>query len=54
MPAGFTATIIEWESNRLPNEKMKPPLTANHTLSPKPVRMNNSRIRVRFNGSFLK
>ena len=36
------------------NEKIKPPITANHNLSPKLIWMNNSKIRVRFRGSCLK
>ena len=54
MSAGLTATIIEWGSKKLPNEKIKPPLTANQILFLKLVWMNNSRIRVRFKGSCLK
>ena len=45
MSAGLTGTIIEWGSKKLSNEKIKPPLTANHTLFLKLVWMNNSRIR---------
>ena len=36
------------------NEKIKPPYTANKSLSPKLIWMNNSKIRLRFTGSCLK
>ena len=36
------------------NEKVKPSLTANHSLSLKRLGMNNSTIRVEFKGSYLK
>ena len=35
------------------NEKIKPHVTANHSISPKLKWMNNSRIRVEFKGSCL-
>ena len=35
MPAGLTDTIVECESEGLSIEKIKPPLTANISLSPK-------------------
>ena len=35
-------------------EKIKPSATANHCLSPKRVRMNNSRKRLIFKTSYLK
>ena len=41
MPAGIWDTIVEWESNGLPKERIKPPITANIILSPKLRWMNN-------------
>ena len=38
----------------MPNVKIKPPITANDSASPKLRWMNNSRIRVEFKGSCLK
>ena len=35
MSAGLTDTIVEWESKELSNEKIKFPIKANHSLSPK-------------------
>ena len=43
MPAGLTDTIVEWESNGLPNETIRLPVTENHSFSPKIVSVNNSR-----------
>ena len=37
MPTGLSDTIIEWESKGLSNERVKPPVAANHSLSPKHV-----------------
>ena len=42
--SGLTNTIAEWESKGLSNEKIKSLFSANHSLSPKLVWMNNSRI----------
>ena len=42
--SGLMNTIAEWESKGLSNEKIKSLFTANHSLSPKLVWMNNSRI----------
>ena len=33
MPAGFTGTIVESESKRLSNDKTKPAISANNSLS---------------------
>ena len=52
--SGLPNTIAEWEYKGLPNEKIKPPFTANHSFSPKLVWMNNSRIKIEFKGSCLK
>ena len=46
MSAGITETIVEWESKWFSNEKIKPPVTANHSLSGKPIWMNDSSIRI--------
>ena len=46
MPAGLIDTIS--------NEKAKPPITTNHSLSRKLRWMNGSRIRGEFQGSCLK
>ena len=54
MPAGLTDTIVECESEGLSIEKIKPPLTANISLSPKLKQMNNSGIKVEFKGNCLK
>ena len=35
MPAGFTVAPVEWESEEFSNTKIKPLITANHSLSPK-------------------
>ena len=51
--SGLSDTISEWESKRLLNEKMKPPYTANKSLSPK-LAWYNSGIRLRFTGCCLK
>ena len=47
MPDGLTDTIVEWKSEDLSNGKIKPPITANDSLSPKLIWMNNSKIRLR-------
>ena len=36
------------------NENNSPPVTANHCLFPKLIRMNNTTIKVRYKGSCLK
>ena len=54
MPAGLTDTIVDWESKRLSNVKIKSHITANHSLSPKLIWMNNSKIKLRIIGSCLK
>ena len=46
--------MVQWESKELSNEKIKPPITANSSLSPKLTRMNNSRVGVIFERSCLK
>ena len=51
--SSFPNTIAEWESKTLSNEKINPPYTTNHSLSPKIVWMNNSGIRLEFEGSCL-
>ena len=51
--SGLPHTVSEWESKGLSNQKIKPPYTANKSLSPKFVWMNNSRIRLEFKGSCL-
>ena len=50
----LTDTIKRWESTRLSNEKIKTPITADHSLSPKLRWVNNSRIRLEFKGSCLR
>ena len=55
MPVGRTGTIKEWVSKGLP--KIKPPVVANHSLSPKLIWMSNLRIRkqsCKLKGSCLK
>ena len=52
--SGLPNIISEWESKRLSNGKFRTPYTANKVLSPKLVWMNNSRIRLRFEGSCIK
>ena len=54
MPAGLIDAIVECESKALSNEKIRPPITANHSLSPKLIWINNSGIRVRFKVDCLK
>ena len=46
--------MVQLKSKELSNEKIKPPITANSSLSPKLTRMNNSRIGLRYEGSCLK
>ena len=48
------AGLPEWESTGMSNEKIKLPITANHSLSPKLVWINNSGIRVRFKRKLFK
>ena len=52
--AGLSDTIVEWKSKGVLNEKIKPPITAIHSFSPKLTWMNNSRRRTRFTGNCLK
>ena len=54
MPASIKITIVKWESKWLLNEKIKPPITANNSLSPKLSWMNNSKVTVEFKRSCLK
>ena len=51
--AGLPDKMAKWESERLSNEKVRPPFAANHSLSLKLAWMNNSRITVEFKGSCL-
>ena len=51
---GLTDIIVEWEWKDLSNEKIKAPVMAKYSPSPKRTWMNNSKIRVRFKGSCLK
>ena len=53
-PADLTETIFQWGSKGLSNKKVKPPITTNHSLSPKLMWTNNSKIRVKFRRSCLK
>ena len=46
--------IWEWESKGLWNEKFRSPYTSKKILSPKRLRMNNSRIILRFEEIYLK
>ena len=41
MPAGLTDTIVEWETKEWSNKKVKPPISAKYSLSPKLGWMNN-------------
>ena len=52
--SGLTNRIKGCESKGLSNEKIKPPIKANNSLSPKLIRICNSRIRVRVKGSCFK
>ena len=54
IPAALTDTIVEWESKELSKKKIKSPTTANHSLSPKFIWINSSKIRVGFKGGFVK
>ena len=54
IPASLEDTAVQWESRGLLNEKVKPPVTANYSLSPKVIRMYNSSIGVKFKGSCFK
>ena len=49
-----TLIMMEHNCTGLPNEKFQPPYTTNKILSPKLAWMNNSRIRLKFEGSCLK
>ena len=53
MLSGLTYTIVAQESKGLSNEKMKPPTTSNNSLSPN-LKQYNSKIRVKYKGSYLK
>ena len=50
----FLDKISEWESKGLSNEKIKLPVTADKSLSPKLAWMNESGIRLRFTGSSFR
>ena len=52
--SGLPSAIAEWESKGLSNQKINPTFILNHILSPKLVWMNNSRIRLKFEGSCLE
>ena len=54
MPSVLTDSIVEWKSNRLSNEKIKPPTAANNSFSTKMRWINNSKLRVELKGSCLK
>ena len=47
MSAGVTDTVVEWESTGFPNEKMKPPITANNSFSPKLRYMTRQLLKTR-------
>ena len=51
---GLNDRISEWKSKGLSNERFKPPYIASKNISPKLIWMNNSRLRLEFEGSFLK
>ena len=51
---GLRNTLTEWESKGFSNEKVNLPYTANHSLSPKNIWMNNSRIRLNIKERSLK
>lgn len=51
--AGITEKIIAWESKWFTNEKVKPPTTANISLSPK-LKWHKLKIIVEYKGSFLE
>ena len=52
--SGLPDTISGWVSKELSNEKITPPFALYKSLSAKLVWMNNSRIRLEFEGSCLK
>ena len=52
--SGLTSIISEWESKGLSNAKFNSLYTINKILSPKKAWMNNSRMRLGFQGSYLK
>ena len=54
MFAGLPDTIGELELKGLSDKKIKPPVTATNSLSPKLELMKNSRRILRFKGSCLK
>ena len=54
MPTDIMQSVVDKESKGLPNEKVKPSLTANSNLSPKLRWMNYSILRVEFKGNCLK
>ena len=47
-------TVSEWESKRLSNEKVACDYVANVSVCSKLIWIHNSRIRLKFKGSFLK
>ena len=49
-----TLIMMQHKFTGLSNEKFEPPYTTNKILSPKLAWMNNSRIRLKFEGSCLK
>ena len=51
--SGLPHKVSEWESKGLSNEKFTPPYTVDKSLSPKLI-WNNSRIKLKFEGSYLK
>ena len=52
--SGLPEEVTEWESKRFLNKYFKSPYTANHSLCPKLVWTNNSRIGIEFKGSCFK
>ena len=54
IPASLADTAVQWESRGLLNEKVRPLVPANYSLSPKVIRMYNSSIGVKFKGSCFK
>ena len=45
--------VLSWQSKRLSNESIKPPLTSNNSLSPR-LSYYGTKIRVQFTRSCLK
>ena len=54
MPTDIMQSVVDQESKGLPNEKIKPSLTANSNLSPKLRWMNYSILSVEFKENCLK